>query len=506
MAGPLLHDLTEYPQMHKRKLSEDTLRKFGYKCYMKNNEVWHVAPYYNKNLDLIAQHLRGPNKKFLWRGCNEGVQLFGQQLWNNSGAKRVVVTEGEIDCMTVSQVQDNKWPVVSIPGGVGSAVQAIRDNIEWLSGFETVILCFDSDEPGQKAAKEAAQLLPPGKAAIAHLPLKDPSDMMVAGRSKELMDCLWQAPVYRPEGILDGTTLWDELMKEPEKGILTPYPKLNEATLGIRHGELWLFTAGSGIGKSTVVHEIGYKMLMEDKLKIGVMALEESKRRTAERYLSIYLNTPLHINREGISEGKLKEAFDATIGQQPCRFELYDHFGSTNIDLLIGKMRYMFVGLGVDMIILDHITIVVSGLEGNEISEGERRTLDILMTKLRSLVEETGKTVIAISHLKRPEQGKSWNEGREPRLTDLRGSASLEQLSDVVVALARDQSDEENANRGKLLVLKNRPIGITGEAGFVQYDNETGRLLPAADGEKFFKKKKKSNDVDIAAVEAEKDF
>ena len=169
-------------------------------------------------------------------------------------------------------------------------------------------------------------------------------------------------------------------------------------------------------------------------------------------------------------------------------------------------MRYMFVGLGVDMIILDHITIVVSGLEGNEISEGERRTLDVLMTKLRSLVEETGKTVIAISHLKRPEQGKSWNEGREPRLTDLRGSASLEQLSDVVVALARDQSDEENANRGKLLVLKNRPIGITGEAGFVQYDNETGRLLPAADGEKFFKKKKKSNDVDIAAVEAEKDF
>ena len=91
-------------------------------------------------------------------------------------------------------------------------------------------------------------------------------------------------------------------------------------------------------------------------------------------------------------------------------------------------------------------------------------------------------------------------------MTDLRGSASLEQLSDVVVALARDQSDEENANRGKLLVLKNRPIGITGEAGFVQYDNDTGRLLPAADGEKYFKKKKKSNDVDIATVEAEKDF
>ena len=170
-------------------------------------------------------------------------------------------------------------------------------------------------------------------------------------------------------------------------------------------------------------------MLMEHNLKIGVMALEESKRRTAERYVGLYLNTPIHLNREGISEAKLKDAYDKTIGQQPCKFVLYDHFGSTQADILINKIRYMFTGLGVDIIILDHISITVSGLEGDEISEGERRTLDILMTKLRSLVEETGKTIIAISHLKRPETGKSWNEGREPRLTDLRGSASLESLS-----------------------------------------------------------------------------
>ena len=141
-------------------------------------------------------------------------------------------------------------------------------------------------------------------------------------------------------------------------------------------------------------------------------------------------------------------------------------------------MRYMLTGLDVDVIILDHISITVSGLEGNEISEGERRTLDILMTKLRSLVEETGKTIIAISHLKRPEAGKSWNEGREPRLTDLRGSASLEQLSDVVIALYRDQTDEKAANDAGILVLKNRPVGITGAAGRVHYNLETGRLLP----------------------------
>ena len=487
MAVPVLKDLTDYPVLTKRKLSEATLRKFGYQCYVQGNETWHVAPYYDKNRTLVAQHLRGPNKQFKWKGKAEGVLMFGQLLWNNSGnAKRVIVTEGEIDCMSISQVQDNQWPVVSIPSGVNSAAQSFKDNMEWLCGFERVVICFDSDDVGQKAAKEAAQVLPPGKAAIAQLPLKDASDMLQAGRVKELISCLWNAAPYRPEGILDGTSLWAELIKEPEKGWETPYKELNDATQGIRRGELWLFTAGSGIGKSTIVHEIGYKLLMEDKLSIGVMALEESKRRTAERYLGIYLNQPLHLNRDGVSEGKLREAFDATVGQNPCRFELYDHFGSTNIDALIGKMRYMFVGLGVDVILLDHISITVSGLEGDEISEGERRTLDILMTKLRSLVEETGRTVIAVSHLKRPEKGKSWNEGREPRLTDLRGSASLEQLSDVVVALCRDQTNEKSANLASILVLKNRPVGITGQAGCVQYMQDTGRLIPAEAGAKFF--------------------
>ena len=478
MSGKLITNLTEYPPLTKRKLTEDTLRKFEYKCYIKNgNQIQHVAPYYDKNLNLKAQHIRGADKQFSWRGEPDDIQLFGQKLWS-AGGKRLTITEGEIDAMTVSQIQEHKWAVVSIPSGVGSAVQSIKDNLEWVTSFEKVVLCFDSDEQGQKAAKAVAIILPPGKALIAHLPLKDPSDMLQAGRTKELVSCLWNASEYRPDGILDGTTLWEELIKEPEKGIMTPYPELNTATQGIRKGELWLFTAGSGIGKSTIVHEIGYKMLMEHNLKIGVMALEESKRRTAERYVGLYLNTPIHLNREGISEAKLKNAYDKTIGQQPCKFVLYDHFGSTQADVLINKMRYMFTGLGVDIIILDHISITVSGLEGDAISEGERRTLDILMTKLRSLVEETGKTIIAISHLKRPETGKSWNEGREPRLTDLRGSASLEQLSDVVIALHRDQTDEKSANEAGILVLKNRPVGITGTAGRVRYDTETGRLIP----------------------------
>ena len=108
MSGKLLTNLTDYPSMTKRKLTEDTLRKFEYKSYVKNgNAIVHVAPYYDKTLNLKAQHLRGADKQFSWRGDPDEIQLFGQKLWN-AGGKRLTITEGEIDAMTISQIQEHK--------------------------------------------------------------------------------------------------------------------------------------------------------------------------------------------------------------------------------------------------------------------------------------------------------------------------------------------------------------------------------------------------------------
>ena len=90
--------------------------------------------------------------------------------------------------------------------------------------------------------------------------------------------------------------------------------------------------------------------------------------------------------------------------------------------------------------------------------------------------------MLAVVHLKRPDKGKSYNEGRPVSLTDLRGSGSLEQVSDVVVSLERDQQGDE-PDEATIRVLKNRPLGITGLAGTVRYDRETGRLLPCDDGD-----------------------
>lgn len=461
-----------------RGITQETCQHFGYGIGKAGDQFCHAAPLYDHEGSLVAQHLRFEGKEFRWRGSASKAALFGQNLWRQGGRK-VIVTEGEIDCLSISQLQGNKWPVVSLPNGSSSGAKYIRASLEWLEAFDEVVFAFDMDEPGQKAAKECALLLSPGKAKIARLPMKDANDCLVAGKGKELIDALWGATPYRPDGIRSGAELWDDIKKPPPAGYGIPYPGLNGKLAGVRLGELVLFTAGSGIGKSTIVNEIAYHLMMRHGLTLGVMALEENPARNARRYLGIHLNKPLHLPdaHASVPEADLKAAFDAVMGNG--KWYIYDHFGSSDIDTLLSKLRYLAVGLGCKAIVLDHISIVVSGLDESE-GESERKVIDKLMTRLRSLIEETGILVLAVVHLKRPDKGKSYNEGRPVSLTDLRGSGSLEQVSDVVVSLERDQQGDE-PDTATIRVLKNRPLGITGLAGTVRYDRETGRLLPCDD-------------------------
>lgn len=459
--------------LKSRGISEETCLKFNYQVGKKAGKWVQIANYYDENGRVCAQHIRFEPKDFIWAGDSKKATLFGQNLWPGGG-KRVVVTEGEIDAMTISMLQGNKWPVVSIWSGAGGAAKAIKRSLEWLESFNEVIFCFDQDEPGQEAALECAAVLSPGKAKIARLPHKDANECLKQGATKELLQALWDAKPYRPDGIVSGQDLWEKIRVRPTEGLTIPYTKLNEMIMGIRPAELLLFTAGSGIGKSTLVNEIGYHLKMMHSRPLGVMALEESTGRNALRYIGIHLNKPVHQPHayDAVPEADMRAAFEAVVGDG--NWYIYDHFGSTDIDGLISKVRYMIVGLGVKVLVLDHISIIVSGMD--EIVESERKTIDRLMTALRSLIQETGCTVLAVVHLKRPDKGKSYNEGRQVALTDLRGSGSLEQLSDIVIALERNQQGDD-PNVAHIRILKNRPVGITGSAGAVRYNPETGRLL-----------------------------
>ena len=203
-----------YLPLNKRMINEETCRFFKYGVATYNGNPVQVATYCDSAGNPVAQKVRFPNKDFLILGDAKAMGLYGSHLWRDGG-KRVTLTEGELDCLSLSQLQGNKWPVVSIPNGASNAAKAIKNNLEWLEKFEEVVLMFDQDDAGRKAAKEAALLLSPGKAKIASLPMKDANDMLVAGKGKELMDAMWSAKTFRPDGIVPGTELWDAIRNAP---------------------------------------------------------------------------------------------------------------------------------------------------------------------------------------------------------------------------------------------------------------------------------------------------
>lgn len=458
--------------LNARGINKDTCQKMGYYTTEYNGNPCQVACYYDLKGNLVGQKLRFPDKSFAILGKVSNC-LFGSQLWESG--KKIVVTEGEIDALTVSQLQGNQWPVVSIPNGAQAAKKAIEANLEYLSNFEQVILMFDMDEPGRKAIEECCRVLPPGTAFVANLPCKDPNDCLQKGKSKEVIQAIWNARLYRPDGIVSGEELYEKCVTDIGNiadSVPYPWSAVNEKTRGIRHGELYVVTSGSGMGKSTLLRELEYYFGVEKRELCGIVALEESTRKTGLELMSLYLNRRVIIDPNSVTEGQRSEAFKATIGNG--NFFLYDHFGSLDSSNLLSKLRYMIVSLGCKRIFLDHISIVVSGMDSDE-DGGERKAIDKLMTNLRSLVEETQCTMFVVSHLKRPEK-KGHEEGGQVSLSQLRGSGAIAQLADMVIGLERNQQGE-NPNVLTIRVLKNRFSGDTGVSGYLCYNPETGRLV-----------------------------
>lgn len=455
-------------ELTARHITRETCAKFGYGVGSYKGQDVHVAPYVTGGT-VTSQKIRFRDKRFAILGEGKKLPLFGQHLWSGTG-KMVVITEGEIDALSVSQVQDNKWPVVSLPNGAQSAASSIAHALEWLDGYERVVLMFDEDKPGREAVDAAAAVLPPGKCYIARLPLKDANECLVAGKALEIKNAIWNATPYRPDSIISGSDLLDKILNytQPE-GIELPYAGLQAMTAGLRRGELVTLVAGTGSGKTTLTRALAHHLIKRGEA-VGILALEEDTTRTGLGLIGYELGKPLHVTTDGTSKQELSEAFAATLGR-PGVF-LYDHFGSTAVDNIVAKVRYLAKAGGCSFVILDHLSIVVSGLDTND----ERKAIDVAMTKLRTLVQETGIGLILVNHLRRG-QGKSAEEGGEISLSDLRGSQSIAQLSDAVWALERDQQAEGSArNLVTVRVLKNRFTGETGPACKLLYDKATGRL------------------------------
>tara|TARA_Y100001938_G_scaffold4370_1_gene5464 strand:- start:416 stop:2053 length:1638 start_codon:yes stop_codon:yes gene_type:complete len=469
---------SNYAEIIDRNIREQTCKRYGVTVKMDSvgNITNHYYPYHDKQGAKIATKTRYTKlKEFSLQGNTKLSGLFGEHLFNKN--KYIIITEGELDCLSAYQMFKTdryETPVVSIKNGITSAVKDIKGSLDWLEQFDNVIINFDNDEQGREGALKVAELFSPGKCKILHLPneYKDASDCLSKNKIQVYTKAFWDAKLYAPDGIINANILFDEITKPTLKSFVQyPFEGINKLTYGIRPAELITFTAGSGLGKTQVMREIVHHMIKSTKDNIGLLMLEETPVITSKGLMSVEANQRLHLPDVHVSKEEMKTYFDATVGTG--RVFMFDHFGSNSIDNIVSRVRYLAKGLDCKYIIIDHVSIIVSDQSHGD----ERRALDEIMTRLRTLVQETGVSMIVVSHLRRPD-GKGHEEGAATSLSQLRGSASIGQLSDMVIGLERDaqNDDPEIRNTTRVRVLKNRFAGLTGPCCNLQYDVDTGRL------------------------------
>mgnify|MGYP003638766017 FL=1 len=477
-----------------RGISEDVASKYGVKSEInKEGEIRkHFYPYY-KNRKLIAykeRYLTNTEKKkgYCWKSSLENrqipndLELFGEHLFK-VGGKCLTITEGECDAMATYQMlkQNNIYSdaTVSIKGGAANALNHLKERSEYISTYDSIVLCFDNDKAGIEASTKVAEGLPSlsGKIKIMALPkgYKDANEMLQDNKYSEFKDSWWDAKVYTPSNLLELSSQKDQWLHRKEiDSVPYPWEGLQSKLLGMRKGELITLTGGTGLGKSSVTRELEHHLITTTEDRVGIIALEENWRRTADGIVSIHANKKLYLKevREKLSVEQREDLFNEVI--KPNKVYIHAHLGATDIEQVFSKLEQLIVSYSCDWIIFDHLHMLV-----NILTEGdERRGIDTIMHRLRSLVEATGVGMILVSHLRRASGDAGHEKGIEVSLSHLKGSQGIAQLSDCVIALERNQQavNPEEANTTHVRVLKSRYTGDTGLACSLIYDNKTGRL------------------------------
>lgn len=450
-----------YEYLPHRGISEATMMK--YDCRTKVSSSGEpVEVGFNYEHGWKTRNLLKPKKEaFKTVGDTTKVPLFGAQFFSAGSARSITLTEGEFDALAAYEMLGSKYPVVSVRSS-SSARKDCEVMRDYLNAFERIYLCFDNDENGQKATKEVALLFDWDK--VYHVKFskhKDANDFLLAGEEKEFKNAWYGAGKIIPEEIVATYADVDDIIDSAsdKQGFPYPWPTLDNLTYGIRTGEVTLFTALEGRGKTEFIRAIEYKILKETDDNIAIIHLEESKARLVKGLVGLELEKPAHFPDSGVSNEEIKQIY-RRITKRDERVYIYSHFGSSDPSVIVDTIRFLVTVCKCKYVFLDHITMVVSGLDLDD----ERRALDRVSTALENLAEDLDFALIEVSHV------------NDDGLT--RGSRNISKTCATWIHLDRNVKADDPIERNTtyLTINKNRFGATTGPAGRVYFNLETFTL------------------------------
>ena len=244
-------------------------------------------------------------------------------------------------------------------------------------------------------------------------------------------------------------------------GVRTGFADLDALTTGLQRSDLIIVAARPSIGKTSLALNVAEHAAVRDGRTVGVFSLEMSKEQLVLRLLSSVAN----IDSQRLRTGFLEEMdFTRLAPAMNALAEAAIYIDDTpNISTmeLRTKARRLQVEAGLDLVIVDYLQL----MQSNVTSRDANRVQEVseISRGLKALARELQVPVVALSQLSRQPEMR---ESREPRLSDLRESGSIEQDADLVLFLWRDKdraADETDADgeevRLKLAKHRNGPTG-----------------------------------------------
>ena len=476
--------------VESKRLRKSSLEYYGVKVAVSEQDgktpTTLCYPYFRDG-EKVGYKLKILEKKIIWSvGDLKGCDFFGWEQAVKSGAKRLIITEGEDDAVSLHRVIDmytrnedfkDYTAVVSLPRGVHSALPDISKNIKKLeSNFKEIVLCFDMDDPGRSAVDEVCKAFPSIRSM--DIPGKDANQCVMDGKSKALYNCTFKINKPKNSRLVNATSLFEAAKEPPKYGELTwPWNHINKATRGVRYGEVIYLGAGTKMGKSEVVNALGAHFIYHHSIPILMAKPEEDNRHTVKLVAGKMVGRIFHDPEREFDEGAYDKATEM-IGDRLNMLDLYQHLGW---ETLKEDIRFAVVELGVRAIFIDPITNLVAGMPSSEANT----KLEEISVELAAMAKDLQFVAFVFCHLK-SHDGNISKEKREKYYRDgkfiglgnceheyggdiyssqFAGSRAMKRSCHLMVGLEGNKDpelDEDTQNLRNIKILESRTFASTG--------------------------------------------
>jgi twinkle protein len=476
------------------------------------NEIVKIFPVYDDG-KVCKQKVKckSDKKKQGQFGKTDSLKLFGMNTVIPTKNFKVIVTEGEEDAM--SGYQMTGWPHVSVTRGASGAYKELAANLEWLSGFQEVVICFDNDEEGRNASSDCINLFEPGTVRNCRLPIKDANEMLKEGRSEEYKKCIWNAESIRPATVVFAKDIRDKVLTQPIFGENFPWSSMTKATYGRRLGESYLIAASTSVGKTEVMRALISQHIGMDR-PVGYFQFEQQPEQTVQRFVGAAIGKRLHI--PGVEWDA--EKINVELDKIENLLALYNmHSNALSVESVLITIRYLYKCHGIDYFVVDNL----KALSKNPIIDKKRVAMheyaSHCMILITSLCKELNINIFVVNHLsedkisqqayvttspKNKEEylgrsaeemqnfinrpGMTWETGRMPQIQNIFGGGGIKDLTDYIMVLARNRmSDDDVEHRTiRCKFLKTRlDSNFEGYEFRLVYNYQTGALEEVFDQE-----------------------